>query len=178
MKLSSFALAALLVGAAGTLGVAKIKAYTLPEILTVADNVVYGEIVASNVYKTVDPEGHDDYFTTLTVVGKTLSDGTTASVDVTFAGGFLNDEEGVWNSEAPMADDVKVGNRIVAFYDWSDLISQNGLIAAHGGLYRTVTGGNGPVVLGRGDGYAIRSNVSVQDLEDSVRRLRPNQNGR
>jgi hypothetical protein len=81
----------------------------------------------------------------------------------------------VFNSEAPAADDVKVGKRVVAFYRWADDIgggvSANALMAAHGGLYRTVDGPHGPAVLGRGEGYAITSNRFVAQLESAVRLL-------
>ena len=81
----------------------------------------------------------------------------------------------MFNSEAPAADDVKLGKRVVAFYRWADDIGggvpANALVAAHGGLYRTVEGPRGPAVLGRGEGYAISSNRYVSQLESAVRLL-------
>jgi hypothetical protein len=47
----------------------------------------------------------------------------------------------------------------------------NALVAAHGGLYRTVDGPQGPAVLGRGEGYAIAPTVRVEQLESAVRLL-------
>ena len=47
----------------------------------------------------------------------------------------------------------------------------NGLYASHGGLYRTVQGPSGPVVLGRGTGYAIARNVKLADLSTAVRTI-------
>jgi hypothetical protein len=64
---------------------------------------------------------------------------------------------------------------VVAFYRWTDDmgggVPANALVAAHGGLYRTVEGPRGAAVLGRGEGYAVRSNRYLTDLESTVRRL-------
>ena len=97
---------------------------------------------------------------------------TPITVEVTYHGGFLNDTEGVFNSEAPSADDVKVGNRVLAFYAWRDNmgggVAANALIAAHGGLFRAVEGPGGATVLGRGQGYAVNQNVRVSSLETAL----------
>ena len=98
------------------------------------------------------------------------------TVEVTYQGGFIDEENGVYNSEAPAADDVKIGNRVVAFYKWMDDmsggVSANALMCAHGGLYRTATGPKGTMVLGRGQGYAISSNRSLETLDTQVRSLK------
>jgi len=68
---------------------------------------------------------------------------------------------------------VQVGRRVVAFYRWADDMgggfAANALVAAHGGIYRTVDGPLGAAVLGRGEGYAISANRRVADLESAVR---------
>ena len=108
-----------------------------------------------------------------------MADGTPATVDITFHGGFINDEEGVWNSEAPSDDDVKIGNQIVAFYTWTDdmggEVAGNALHAAHGGLYRTVAGPDEVFVLGRGEGYAIDRNIRMSNLRAAVRNIEKDQ---
>jgi len=67
---------------------------------------------------------------------------------------------------------VQLGNRVVAFYRWSDQLggglSGNALMAAHGGLFRTVDGPHGTAVLGRGQGYAVSANVRLGDLESAL----------
>ena len=107
----------------------------------------------------IDAEEEFFYFTTMTIEGSLLGDGTAVTVDVSFPGGFINEEEGVWNSESPSADETAVGQRIVAFYTWHGGIGgrneANWLHTNHGGLYRTVEGPSGRVVLGRGQGYAV-----------------------
>ena len=160
----------------GAVGLSQIKEMTLPEMVADADHAVYGEITKSHVFVVDHPvDGPELYFTTLTIEGRLVGDQTPVTVDVTFQGGFIDDERGVYNSEAPAADDVKIGNRVVAFYKWMDDmsggVSANALMCAHGGLYRTMDGPKGTVVLGRGNGYAISSNRKVEALDLQVRNL-------
>ncbi|MFT7669301.1 MAG: hypothetical protein ACI8X5_002001, partial [Planctomycetota bacterium] len=78
----------------------------------------------------------------------------------------------VWNSEAPSMDDIKIGNSVVVFHKWSDNmggdLAGHSLFAAHGGLYRTVDGPSGKVVLGRGEGYAVSTNIKVEKLDSRI----------
>jgi hypothetical protein len=158
------------------LGSAQIERLDLATMVAKTDNAVYGQITGKKVFRIDHPvDGPELYFTTLTIDGSSLRDGKHLTVDVTFPGGFINEKEGVYNSEAPSADDTKLGSDVVAFYKWTDRTSGdlacNQLYASHGGLYRTVAGANGPVVMGRGDGYAVSKNLRVSDLESSVRAL-------
>jgi hypothetical protein len=176
-RLRRLGLSSLLLAALGAAAVAQIKSFTLEEMVQTADQAVYGQIIASRVFRADSPvDGAEHFFTTITVQGRTLGDSQPTTVDVTFRGGFVSPTEGVYNSEAPAADDVKVGKRVVAFYKWTDDmgagVPANALVAAHGGLYRTVEGPRGAAVLGRGEGYAISSNRYVEQLETSVRSLR------
>jgi hypothetical protein len=171
-------LAALLLGALGAATPAQIKSLTLDEMVSTADNAVYGQIVGSRVFR-VDGDDQDAgpelFYTTLTIQGRSLASSQPLTVDVTFRGGFVSETEGVFNSEAPAADDVKVGKTVIGFYRWSDDLGggvpANALVAAHGGLYRTVDGPRGSAVLGRGEGYAIGANRRVADLETAVAAL-------
>ena len=166
---SALLLAALSLGAR-----AQIKSFTLEEMVQLADQSVHGQILASRVFRADSPrDGEGLYFTTLTIQGRALASGQPITVDVTFRGGFLSETEGVFNSEAPAADEVKVGRRVIVFYRWSDDmgggVAANALVAAHGGLYRVVEGARGAAVLGRGEGYAIRANQRLEQLESAVR---------
>ena len=91
-------------------------------------------------------------------------------------GGFLDETNGVWNSEAPRDDEVEIGQRVVVFYKWLDDmgggVSGNALYAMHGGLFRTAVGPKGRVVLGRGQGYAIRQNATLDDVDSAVSSIR------
>ena len=166
----------LLLGAFSVVSHAQIKSFSLEEMVLKADQAVYGQIIGSRVFRVDSPiDGEGLFFTTITIQGRTLAAGQATTVDVTFRGGFLNETEGVFNSEAPAADDVKVGKRVVAFYRWTDDLGGgvpgNVLMVGHGGLYRTVEGPNGPAVLGRGEGYAVTTNRYLAQLESAVRLL-------
>jgi hypothetical protein len=176
MKKPILALAALAVAALTAAGTAQIERLTLDQMVAKTDNSVLAEIVGRKVFRVDHPvDGPELYFTTLTLQGTSLRDGKPVTVDVTYPGGFIDEEHGVHNSEAPSADDVKLGTTVVAFYKWSDNLGGdvrgNALYASHGGLYRTVAGPTGSVVLGRGEGYAIDKNKSVANLESAVRSI-------
>jgi hypothetical protein len=176
MKKPTLALAALALVAMTAAGTAQIERLTLDQMVAKTDESVLAEIVGRKVFRVDHPvDGPELYFTTLTLQGTSLRSGKAVTVDVTYAGGFIDEEHGVHNSEAPSADDVKLGNVVVAFYKWSDNlggdVKGNALYAAHGGLFRTVAGPTGSVVLGRGEGYAIDKNKSVANLESAVRSI-------
>ncbi len=168
---------ALVLGVFAAAAMAQIKSFTLEEMVQTADHAVNGQIIASRVFRVDSPrDGEGLYYTTLTLQGRTLDSAQPITVDVTYRGGFVSETEGVFNSEAPSANDTKVGKHVVAFYRWSDDmgggVATNALVAAHGGLYRVVEGARGAAVLGRGEGYAIRTNLRIAQLETAVRLLK------
>jgi len=178
MRTSTLALpltaAALLVAA--TLGTAQIERLDLSQMVSKADNAVFGTIVNKEVIRIDHPaDGAELYFTTLTVEGQSLKTGENLTVDVVFSGGFVDADHGVNNSEAPSADDTRIGNRVVAFYKWSTnlggQLAGNGLYAAHGGLFRTFENRGRTVVQGRGEGYAVPANVEYTKLKSDVTTL-------
>jgi hypothetical protein len=169
-------LCAALAGALATTAWAQIKSFTLDEMVETADSAIYGQIIDSEVFRVDDAtDGSDLYFTRLTIEGQSMADATALTAQVVYHGGFIDETHGVFNSEAPAADDVRVGKRVVAFYKWADDmgggVGANALVAAHGGLYRTVEGPRGAAVLGRGEGYAINANVRVDQIEVALRDL-------
>jgi hypothetical protein len=170
------ATAALLAGALGVVPKAQIKMFTLDEMVDTADGAIHGQIIDRQVFRVDDPlDGPELYFTRLTIEGQSLAAATPMTVQVTYHGGFIDDTQGVYNSEAPAADDVQVGKRVVAFYQWTDDmgggVAANSLVAAHGGLYRTVEGPSGAAVMGRGEGYAIAANARIATVQSAVREL-------
>lgn len=177
MKLSpKLLLPALFLAVAGTAGLAQIQRLNLQQMVDATDDAVYAEIVGKRVFRIDHPiDGPELYFTTLTLKGRSLENGKSRTVEVTFPGGFINDHEGVYNSEAPSAEDTRIGNQVVAFFGWVDNmggdLAANVLWASHGGLYRTVEGPQGTVVLGRGDGYAIGTNRKLTELDTAIRTL-------
>ena len=140
------------------------------------DNSMVGQIIGSKVFRVDHPvDGPELYYTTLTVRGRSLVNGEVLTVPVTFPGGFINPEEGVHNSEAPAADEIRVGNEVVVFYKWSDNmggdVAGHALYASHGGLYRVVKSGKEFVTLGKGDGYAIDKNWKLKALDAEITSL-------
>ncbi len=120
MKLSptSLLVSAALI-AASTVASAQIERLDLSQMIAKTDNSVIGTIVRKEVIRIDHPiDGPELYFTTLTIQGTSLEDGQELSVDVTFPGGFIDEKHGVHNSVAPSADDIRAGNRVVAFYKW------------------------------------------------------------
>ena len=169
-------LAALSVLAAGTIGLAQIERLSLDQMVQRTDDAVAGTIVQTKVFRVDHPvDGPELYFTTLSIQGNSLQDGRALEVEVTFPGGFINENEGVWNSEAPTADEIRVGNKIVAFYGWVDNmggdVAGNALWASHGGLYQVATVAQREVVLGKGQGYAVASNWDLPVLDREIQRL-------
>lgn len=166
-------------GLAASIGLSQIKEYTLDEMVEEADNTIYGVITDRHVFRVDHPiDGPELFFTTITIEGRSLVTGNPMTVDVTYHGGFISEEEGVWNSEAPAEDDVQLGNQVVVFYAWTDNmggeVAANALLAAHGGLYRTLPGPNMMTVLGRGKGFSVDKNIRLNDLDVEVTRIHEN----
>ena len=161
---------------AGAIGMAQIERLNLTQMVAKADNAVHGTITNVEAIRIDHPiDGPELYFTHLTIEGKSLYDGEEISVVVTFNGGWVDENNGAHNSEAPAADDIKVGNEVVAFYAWTDNmggdLAANALYAAHGGLFQVVSGRSGPIVLGQGEGYAIDNNIKLNELDVRVTSL-------
>ena len=166
----------LALAAASAVGVAQIERLTLDQMVQKTDDAIVGTIIKSKVFRVDHPiDGPELYFTTLTVHGNSMTDGKSKEVEVTFAGGFVSETEGVWNSEAPSADEIKIGNRVVAFHKWLDNmggdVSAHVLYASHGGLFRVVSTRKGEVVLGKGAGYAISGNFELEQLDAEITKL-------
>ena len=173
LLLSALAAGALLLASTGQ---AQIERLTLDQMVQKTDDAVVGTIVRSKVFRVDHPvDGPELYFTTLTIQGNSMTDGREFEVQVTYPGGFINENEGVWNSEAPTADEVRIGNEVVAFFGWQDNlggdVAGNSLWAMHGGIYQVATSKNKQVVLGKGTGFAISSNWELDKLDQEITRL-------
>lgn len=163
-----FALA--LAAAAG----ASIERLNLRQMIGKADAGVVGEITSHKVIAVpLDRDGEEMTFTKLEIRGHDLVSGKPVTAQVSYPGGVLPGERGGYNSEAPSQDDVKLGNRVVAFYKWSDNMgggyASHALYASHGGLFRTFTDKKGRIVVqGRGSGFAVSKNIRLDDLRSAA----------
>ena len=163
--------------ALGALGTAQIKALTLDEMVTQTEGCVFGSITGQEVFVIDHPvDGPELYYTTLTVTGRSLYTGKDATVQVTYPGGFIDEEHGVYNSEAPSADEVKSGKEVVVFHKWTDNmggdVAAHALYGMHGGLFSTFEVGGKRIVQGRGKGYAVDKNIEIGALETSAQAIR------
>jgi hypothetical protein len=161
----------------GTVGTAQIERLSLRQMVNRTDNCVIGTITGKEVIRVDHPvDGPELYFTFLTISGRSMLTDQPMTVEVAFPGGFVDEQHGVHNSEAPSADDTKVGNRVVAFYKWVENmggdVAGNVLYCSHGGLYRTYDIDNKIIIQGRGDGYAIPTNIVRESLASRVKSLR------
>lgn len=176
MKLSSLAYGALALVATAALGSAMIERLDLAQMVSKTDNAVVGKIVARHVVRIDHPvDGEELYFTTLTIEGRSLETQKPVTVDVSHGGGWIDETHGAFNSEAPSADDTKIGNEVVCFYKHVDNMggdfAGNEIYTWHGGIYRTFEHRGATIVQGRGDGYAIPTNVLLTDLESQITAL-------
>ncbi|MDZ4771883.1 MAG: hypothetical protein SGI72_01985 [Planctomycetota bacterium] len=175
MKLSSLGRSAiaLAVTAVASIATAQILRVNLTEIVAKTNDAVLGTIVKSRVTRIDHPiDGPELYFTTLSIEGTSLETAKPVTVDVSFMGGFVDAEHGSFNSEAPSADDVKIGNKVVCFYAYNENMggdfAGNEIFGWHGGIYRTFERAGNVFVQGRGEAYAIPSNIALNDLKSQI----------
>lgn len=172
-RLRTLGLSVVALAAATAIGLAQIERLDLPKMVSKMDDAIVGTITDKEPIRIDDPvDGPELYFTHMTIEGRSLVTGEEKTVVVTYNGGWIDPEQGAHNSEAPSEDDTRKGNRVVAFYAWTDNmggdLAANGLIALHGGLFQVAAGRKGEVVLGQGDGYAIASNIALSDLGTAI----------
>ncbi|MFT4647800.1 MAG: hypothetical protein ACI87O_001319 [Planctomycetota bacterium] len=166
-------MAAALVAAIGTYGEAQILRVDLGQMVTSTDGAVFGTITNKETIRIDHPiDGPELYYTTLTIKGTDLATNQPTTVNVSFPGGFIDEERGAFNSEAPAEDVISVGKEVVAFHKWSDNMggdfASSALFASHGGVYSTFQSKGNVIVQGRGDGYAIPTNTHLARLQGSI----------
>ncbi len=174
---SSLLLAAAALVGVGNLGQSQILRVDMQQMVQQTDGAVFGTIVGSETIRIDHPiDGPELYYTTLFVEGKSMESGETTAIGVSFPGGFIDEVNGVYNSEAPASSEIEIGTEVVVFHKWSDNMggdfASNALFASHGGVYTTFENAAGKtVVQGRGEGYAIPSNMTLQSLEGQIRAI-------
>lgn len=155
-------------------GFAQIERLSLSQMVQRTDDGIVGRIVDREVFRVDHPvDGPELYYTSITIQGHGLKNDDEKEIVITFPGGWIDRENGVDNSEAPTADETRIGREIIAFHKWSDNmggdVAANVLYASHGGLYTTFQNREGKMVVqGRGPGYAIESNMAASTLRQQV----------
>ena len=165
MKLFSTTFVATLLAA--PVALAAIEQLDLRKMLERADSAVLGKIEKRFTWTFEVPDLGAMEFTTLRLVGEDLVDGKAVTKDVTFIGSQAQP-----NSEMPAEADTREGTAILAFTKTGKAFGMRHdaawVIAAHGGIFRVEGGPKGEVVIGRGEGYAVETNVLAGDLRSRV----------
>jgi hypothetical protein len=175
-----FAVRGALAAALLLVGTAAIERLDLRQMVGRADGAYAGRIVSSWTTWNEAEGSAARIFTHLRIVGENLYTGQPADVTVSFFGGDFGTER-QWHADMPTAADTKVGNRVVAFAKWHPTmggVGMLGIYAAYGGLFRLENGPRGEVVIGRGEGFAVEKNVTLEGLRADIGRLRAAGQGR
>jgi hypothetical protein len=151
---------------------------SLTDLISQADGVIIGRITRNHLFRIERGHELESYFTTLSIEGRPLSyrkrGGSTPSIclDVTFKGGSILENQGVFNPGAPGTDEVQVGTRVVLFHRWmKDLgakIQGHGLAGMKGGLYLTRRLQGNTWVRGRGQGFGIANDLPLSELSARI----------
>lgn len=149
------------------------RSFTLEQMLAASDGGVVGTIEARSVQEVAVEDGTSMFFTTLRIVGTDLATGDPATVEVLFAGGFVDATRGTFNASAPPADWTRIGRGVLAFHDHIDDIAGglagSVLVGARAGLFTTFESRRGAtIVQGRGRGHAVARNQKLIDLRQTV----------
>lgn len=168
-------LARLLTAATATIALvgttlACIEAMDLNKMVSKTDMAVRGTITEVRTERSfMDNSDWPRIFTYLTIEGEDLYTGKPTSVEMAFMGGTHNGVTEVC-STMPAAADYRVGNKVVAFsgkvHGWGKV--ERVLWAGYGGIYREVDTRQGAVVLGRGEDFAIESNITINELKAGI----------
>ena len=154
-------------------GSACIEELDLASMVAKTDSAVHGTITDVRTVRFV-PEGDDRLiFTILTIEGKDLYTGNATTTEAAFLGGtFESDSMMVTSMPAP--SEYRLGNDVVVFRGavegWGPEID-HAVYAAMGGIFRTIETKKGTVVLGKGEGFAVESNLLVSNLVREISNL-------
>jgi len=150
--------------------VAAIKAMNLEEMMGISTGVFYGQIIEKSYFKIDDGDERDVTFTRLTVRGRELTTGESATKELWYMGG-------IWDgrpdspSTAPPEHKTRVGARAVFFYTRDlDLIDGGAdEVFNFASVYQVQKGAGEETVIGNGKGSAIPVSVKLSDLTVRVR---------
>lgn len=164
----------LLAGAASLalvqVGRACIEELDLAQMVAKTDAAVRGTIKSVHTVQYTPPGDDRLIYTVLTVEGIDLYTGQARTIDAAFLGGtYQGDSMMVTSMPAPA--EYRVGNQVLVFSapveGWGPEVDRC-VYAAMGGIFREVAAKNGPVLLGKGEGFAISDNVRLEGLQSAI----------
>lgn len=170
MKLKHLLIAGVASLAMVQVGRACIEELTLAQMVAKTDAAVRGTITDVRTVRYTPPGDDRLIFTILTVEGTDLYTGQARTMEAAFLGGtYQGDSMMVTSMPAP--SEYRVGNSVLVFSGpvegWGPDIERC-VYAAMGGIFREVASKNGPVLLGKGEGFAIDQNVRLADLKIAI----------
>ncbi|HEX9792401.1 MAG TPA: hypothetical protein VGC54_00315 [Planctomycetota bacterium] len=144
-----------------------IEALNLTQMVAKTDTAVNGVVTdVRSVLHTPEGESEAFVYTIVTVEGEDLYTGQSRTLEAAFLGGTHQGRE-FFVSSMPHPSEYAVGNKVLAFgspvSDWGAEID-HALYASMGGIFRTVETRRGQVFLGKGDGFAVEKNVTLEQL--------------
>jgi len=167
MHLAKFLVATALVAAVTVPVVAAIKAMNLRELMEITNDVVLGEVVGKTTFVD-DHEMEGAVYTTLTVQGESLRNGEVGTYEVTFLGSHDPADEFVI-SEMPALQDVRLGGEVVLFTESQADFGGRNVAHSWANAYRVERSFGEPVVMGKGEGSAFPTNMTLVSVREQVR---------
>ena len=134
------------------------------------DAAVRGTITDVRTVRFTPPGDDRLIFTILTIQGTDLYTGQARTMDAAFLGGaYQGDNMMVTSMPAP--SEYRLGNQVVVFsgpvQGWGPEIDRC-VYASMGGIFREVASKQGPVLLGKGEGFALNQNIRLADLQVAI----------
>ena len=170
MKLKHLQIAGVASLAMVQVGRACIEELTLAQMVAKTDAAVRGTITDVRTVRYTPPGDDRLIFTILTVAGTDLYTGQARTIEAAFLGG-THQGDSMMVTSMPAPSEYRVGNPVLVFSGpvegWGPDI-QRCVYASMGGIFREVASKNGPVLLGKGEGFAIDQNVRLADLQAAI----------
>jgi len=145
---------------------------TLTDLFEACDGALLGKIVQNRIFR-IERKGADEaYFTTIRVEGKRFGSATgrcPVCLDITFRGGSIHSDRGVFAANTPASSEVREGVRALFFHRWTaDLgagIKGVELLGRRAGLFLIRGSQHRAWVRGRGAGFAVPRDLPLAELK-------------
>ena len=170
MKLNHLLIAGVASLALVQVGRACIEELTLAQMVAKTDAAVRGTITDVRTVRFTPPGDDRLIFTILTVEGTDIYTGQARTLNAAFLGGTYQGESMMVTS-MPAPSEYRLGNQVLVFSGpvegWGPEIERC-VYASMGGIYREIASKQGPIFLGKGEGFALDRNVRLADLQLAV----------